>query len=220
MTSSVLNHVPRAEPSTAPLPFDALLDSEANVACHERPLPSEIATALEKVAAGPLFAVKTTLYADAPDLSEHLEAVSDLRARAFLEADMTAMVRQFAAQLDRRHVQASLAVVTNDACRKYHVDHVTVRLICTYAGPGTEWLRDEDVERKNLARTDVEVDAANRSVLREGGSVRHCRAGDILLLKGERFEGNRGRGAVHRSPPIARQGLRRLVFKIDPKLCC
>jgi Protein of unknown function (DUF1826) len=33
----------------------------------------------------------------------------------------------------------------------FHVEHATVRLVCTYAGPTSEWLEERDVDRSLLA---------------------------------------------------------------------
>ncbi|WP_280109885.1 DUF1826 domain-containing protein [Azospirillum sp. B506] len=40
-------------------------------------------------------------------------------------------------------------------------------------------------------------------------------AGDVALLKGEGWPGNRGRGLVHRSPPAAPSGAPRLLLCLD-----
>jgi hypothetical protein len=45
--------------------------------------------------------------------------------------------------------------------------------------------------------------------------VRCANTGDVLVLKGELWPNNRGRGAIHRSPPIEGTGSRRLVLIID-----
>ncbi|HKH20513.1 MAG TPA: DUF1826 domain-containing protein, partial [Gammaproteobacteria bacterium] len=36
-------------------------------------------------------------------------------------------------------------------CPHFHVDHATVPLVCTYAGPTSEWLEERDVDRSLLA---------------------------------------------------------------------
>ena len=72
-------------------------------------------------------------------------------------------------------------------CPQFHVDNLPVRLVCTYLGPGTEWM--------------------------EHGAVRTAVAGDLVLLKGEGWVGNEGRGAVHRSPAHRSP---RLVASLDP----
>jgi hypothetical protein len=59
------------------------------------------------------------------------------------------------------------------------------------------------------------VDAANTRIVRRGSGIRCSGPGDVVLLKGELFDGNRGRGAVHRSPPIEATGERRIVLTLD-----
>jgi len=185
----------------------------------ERRLPLEVAAALDEEARGEAFMRTATLDAHAADARELLDTIAHPVARRFLEEDIARLAEDYGAMLGRRHLHAELAVVAHDACRKFHTDNVTVRLLCTYSGPGTQWVRNEDVVRTNLGRIDVELEEANRSVLRRADAVQHCGAGDVLLLKGEAFAGNRGFGAVHRSPPIVARSLRRLVFKIDERPC-
>jgi len=184
-----------------------------------RRFSSQEALALEAVARGPLFDRAAQLDTAQPDPSVLLRDVHDRAARELLAADIAALAKAFGALLDRRHLSASLSVVRQDACRKLHFDAVTLRLLCTYSGPGTEWVRDEDAVRANLGRTDVDFDTANDSVLRRPGALRRCGPGDVIVLKGDAFAGNRGRGAIHRSPPVEGTGLSRLVFKLDEHAC-
>ena len=211
----------RSQPSPAPgpLPFGELLQLGVNVLVHERGLPSAVEAALDAEAGGGTFEHGATLDATEPQLDALLEPIEDSVARRFLAQDIDILTRSYGALLGRRHVHAQLSVVAHDACRKLHVDQVTVRLLCTHAGPGTQWVHDDDVVRSNLARVDVNIDEANRSVLRHPNALRQCAPGDVILLKGESFANNRGLGAVHRSPPIVDRGLRRLVFKIDESPC-
>ncbi len=202
-----------------PPSFAELLEPGTNVLRLGRDLQTSISEALDDVANGDVFEHSATLDARQPDLGPLLEPISNPVAQRFLEQDIAWLSREYGALLGRRHLHGQLAVVAHDGCRKLHVDNVTIRLLCTYAGPGTEWVRNEDVVRSNLARIDVDLETANRSVLRHADAVRHCNVGDVLLLKGEAFPKNRGFGAVHRSPPIAAGSLRRLVFKIDERPC-
>lgn len=209
-----------ARPIPGQGPFAPLLQPGENVLWLERTLTPRVAEALKEVAAGPVFRQKSDLDVANLDLSKLLQPVSQPVARKFLLGDMTSILQDFGSALGRRHLVAKLDVVADDGCRKFHTDFITVRLVCSYSGPGTEWVKNRDVRRENLSRTDVGLDEANRSVLRSPSAVNHCGSGDILLLKGEAFDGNRGLGAVHRSPPIAKQSLRRLVFKVDTQRCC
>ena len=148
-----------------------------------------------------------------------LAPIRDAAVADFLEADIGYLARQFGAVLGRRHVQASLEIQRTDGCRKIHADTVTVRLLCTYAGPGTDWLPDADLVREHLVPGTLDTETANRLVIREGGALRRCEPGEVLLLKGHTFPGNAGRGAAHRSPPIEASGVSRLVLKLDEHRC-
>jgi hypothetical protein len=88
-------------------------------------------------------------------------------------------------------------------CPAFHVDHVTVRLVTTLLGAGTECLANEYAT------------GALGSVARTHAHVAHAQQGDIVLLKGTRWPNNAGHGALHRSPPVS-DGTTRLVLTLDP----
>jgi SAM-dependent methyltransferase len=92
-------------------------------------------------------------------------------------------------------------------CPGFHVDRVGIRLVCAYVGPGTEWLPEPQVDRVALGRREP------GGVLRLGAPARLA-IGAVGLLKGEAWPGNEGRGAVHRSPPVA-AGERRVLLTIE-----
>jgi hypothetical protein len=92
-------------------------------------------------------------------------------------------------------------------CPGFHVDRIGLRLVCTYAGPGTEWLQEPQVDRGALARRAL-------AEVHRGGAVERMVVGAIGLLKGESWPGNEGRGAVHRSPALP-PGQRRVLLTID-----
>ena len=90
-------------------------------------------------------------------------------------------------------------------CPGWHIDRTGIRLVCTYQGPGTEWLLDQNVDRHDLSHSSM-----------EDQDFIQASAGEIILLKGELWQGNEQFGSVHRSPELtASNGLRTLVT-IDP----
>ncbi len=122
---------------------------------------------------------------------------------SFLD-DVSLVVDMFSCLFELEAVGVRMAVLNSAMCPKFHVDHVPCRLICTYAGAGTEWHSHENIERfdnGSLAPT-PNVKFSEISV------------GDVALLKGETWEGNEGRGQVHRSPH-ASDSARRLVLTLD-----
>jgi hypothetical protein len=108
-----------------------------------------------------------------------------------------------------RDVLLRLETTEDDGCRRFHVDHTHLRLLCTYRGPGTEWLNDAQVDR--VAQASGEP---NDCIIR-GGEPSQFEAFWVGILKGEAYPGNAGHGLVHRSPPIAGSGQTRVLFCLD-----
>lgn len=108
-----------------------------------------------------------------------------------LASDVVALAQAFAAIMGCDHVKLRLQVVETDACRKFHMDMVTARLLTTYAGPGTQW---------------IEAAAPDE--------VKQLAPGEIALLKGRRWVEEPE--VLHRSPPISGTGDTRLLLAIDP----
>lgn len=100
-------------------------------------------------------------------------------------------------------------------CPRFHVDKVTVRVVSTFAGDGTEYLAEEDLDRRWLGHAASGVSDEASGLMRPGARVRRAQAYDVVLLKGEAWPNNAGRGAVHRSPS-ASAASPRLVMTLDP----
>lgn len=142
-----------------------------------------------------------------------LAPFADAGVRTRLQDDCTRLLASFRQLTGARAVVAGLAVIDGDQCRRFHADYVRLRLLCTYVGPGTEWIAEEDVV---TAERESEEDFTlhNHKILRSGGVIERASTGDVVLMKGQSWPGNAGRGAIHRSPPIEADGLRRLVFRL------
>lgn len=144
-------------------------------------------------------------------LSCRAEAVADALAAAMavqgwsdapcLRADVAGLGARFAAVMDSPVLALRLEVVTGDACRRFHADYVTARLICSYTGPGSEWV-DNDAAQTLAAGGTVEA-----------VQIRQLAAGDVALFKGRQWSET---PIIHRSPPILGTGQRRLVLVINP----
>jgi hypothetical protein len=109
------------------------------------------------------------------------------------------LAEHFAALASTRAVEVRLSVVETNSCRKFHADWVTMRLITTYTGAGTQWVTPADAERIAAGQEPLAIHA--------------LAPGDVGIFRGRLAA---GRPAVHRSPPIAGTGIRRLLLVIDP----
>ena len=84
-----------------------------------------------------------------------------------------------------------LEVVETDACRKFHADNVSARLLMPLVGPGTQWVHtgDDDI-------------------------VQALQPGEVGLFKGWKW--TEAPRILHRSPPVAATGETRLLFALSP----
>ncbi len=124
--------------------------------------------------------------------------------RAIFINDVVQAVDMFSCLFELEHVGLRMAVLSKAMCPKYHVDRVPCRLICTYAGAGTQWHPTEHVDRSTSGAINPQSNVL----------AQNLSPGDIALLKGEAWEGNEGRGLVHRSP-AATPNTPRLVLTLD-----
>ncbi|MEW6435334.1 MAG: DUF1826 domain-containing protein [Myxococcota bacterium] len=105
-------------------------------------------------------------------------------------------------------VRLQLGWIRGQQCPRFHTDFVRLRLICTYVGPGTEWIDERWLDRDLAARCH-----AHEAPLRPGGAVSRLERFTVGLMKGRAFPGNERHGLVHRSPPL--EGGPRLVLILN-----
>ncbi len=120
----------------------------------------------------------------------------DCAERALLIDDTAALADIFAGLMRAPYLQLRYDVITTNACRKFHIDAVTARLICTYRGTGTQY------------------------GLSTGGAEPHpvftLPTGAPILLRGTLWPERPTSRLRHRSPPIEGTGETRLVLVLDP----
>ena len=132
----------------------------------------------------------------------------------WLRDDVASLLARFAALSRVAEARVFFGVIRDDQCTKFHVDAVSLRLVTTYLGPGTEWVPDEAVDRRALGRMIRCPAEANAAIVPVTSAVRRAKAGHVLVLKGSRHESAAGGGAVHRSPPIASRGALRVALVV------
>lgn len=112
-------------------------------------------------------------------------------AAGLMAQDIVALAGLLAGLSGEQCLKIRLQTVSTDACRKLHADYVTLRLLTTYCGPGTQWAP---------AATPEALQAMD--------------PGWVAVLKGRLLL--EPPTVLHRSPPIAGSGKCRLVLAIDP----
>ncbi len=122
----------------------------------------------------------------------------DCTERERLVDDVTALADIFIGLMPAPYLRLRFDVVTTNACRKFHIDAITARLICTYRGTGTQY--------------GISTDGA------EPRRIFTVPTGAPILLRGTLWPERPKSGLLHRSPPIAGTGETRLVLVLDPLL--
>lgn len=59
--------------------------------------------------------------------------------RDWLAQDIAALAQTFADVMQTAYLRLRLQAVNTNACRKFHLDAITGRLVCTYRGMGTQY---------------------------------------------------------------------------------
>ena len=188
-----------------------VLRDDVNLAVWQRRLPAQVEDfATQLLAQGQALAQTLILeLASAespPDLTGLLAEYSDLPGQAACLADIGWLVDAFACLFGARRIGLRLRVLDRAMCPRFHVDHVPVRLITSYAGPGSQWLAEGAMARQRLGDPGAEP--------QEPGLINSSLAGHVLLAKGEKWSGNEGCGLIHRSPQ-PQSGERRLLLTLD-----
>jgi hypothetical protein len=181
-----------------------------NLALWQRSLPEGVGPELERWVRGGAVPCDRRYRLATPDLSRWLEGLPEGEVRRWIEEDIRALLRQFGAALGETELRLVLGPVFNDRCRKFHVDYLRMRMLCTYVGPGTEWVDDPHVRREVLA-SDEDGGATNVQIVPNPDQVQRAQVGDVLWIRG-RVDRLGWRGGVHRSPPLAGTGQVRLVL--------
>ncbi|MFO3721433.1 DUF1826 domain-containing protein [Pseudomonas sp. HLMP] len=138
-----------------------------------------------------------------PVLPGLLSGAADLHGYEGFVADVAWLVSAYTCLLGARRVGLRLRVLEGTMCPRFHVDHVPLRLLTTYAGKGSEWLEEGRIDRTALPHATPPVD-----------NIQCLQVGAVALLKGEKWLGNEGAGLIHRSP-LTGAGELRLLLSLD-----
>jgi hypothetical protein len=205
------NRVRHQHQGVTPKTLTRILEDDVNLAVWQRQLPLHIADFAELLLSlnDPLaesFCIELPDEDADPDLGALAAGFRDLEGYEGFIADLQWLVSAFACLLGARRVGLRLRVLDKAMCPRFHVDHVPVRLITTYGGIGSQWLKEGVMDREQLGQANAEP--------RDMANIQHLQSGDVALLKGEKWHGNEGFGLIHRSPQPA-AGERRLLLTLD-----
>jgi len=180
--------------------LDMINDSKTAAVIWKRPIPTSV---LNWFAELPLDRIEGARFVVARDdvrrcVEKIFGEVASVPGQDFdwLIGDITALSHEICRLFTASHVRVRVEVVSDDACRRFHMDAVRVRSICTYCGPGTEY---------GMSKGDESPE-----------QVHHVPTGMPALFKGTKWPTSARGRLLHRSPPINGLGVSRLVVVIEP----
>ena len=195
-----------AQVATKPSDLKDILDVSKNISISPWSPSTELRDAIDSCPYNTLPELDKVIEpGEIPNLSDMVESPLGKK----LLSELNPMISNFAALLPQQKIRVMLMRTLGRTCPLFHVDRVTLRMLCTFRGPGTEWLADCDVMRKGLGHGD------NSKVLAAGGVVYAVPTHHICVLKGDAFKGNTGRGIVHRSPSVPGNSGGRWYLRVD-----
>ncbi|MDA7965321.1 DUF1826 domain-containing protein [Ruegeria sp.] len=137
--------------------------------------------------------------ADVPEAVRHLcdiAAMENAEERGWLENDIAELAERFAEIMKVSYLRLRLDPISTNACRKFHIDALHARLICTYRGTGTQYGISRDGQDPKRVFT--------------------LATGAPMIMRGTLWPQSPPSGLLHRSPPISGTGETRLVLVLDP----
>lgn len=184
------------------------LTPDVNLVVWQRQLPAHIATFAEAALATDQELAESRVLEleddEPPALTDLAANFADVEGHAGFVADVTWLIHAYGCLTGARRVGLRIRTLKKAMCPRYHVDWVSLRLITTYAGVGSQWLTEGAIPRGMLGTPLAESTIAPEQI----------EAGSVALFKGERWEGNEGRGIIHRSPPASTNDAR-LIMTLD-----
>jgi len=191
-----------------------IYQSSFNIAIWQRRLPATMMDAVDHMiqTTKPLTLVQRVT----PDNTATYirDKLSDAACAGALSEDIALIVDMFCCLFGVEEAGLRLTTLDSAMCPKFHVDQIPCRLVTTYTGTATQWLDNEQIDRRKLGKASVGVADHLSGLYQNEKSLQQMQAGDVALLKGSGWKGNENKGLVHRSPPLMLNE-RRLLLTLD-----
>lgn len=178
----------------------AISHPDCAAAAWERSPPDGFSSWIDSLDDAQLPKVRTILRPEAV-----LHTVRDLCLRSQMPAgpqrewlirDIAQLADMFSHVVPAPYLRMRLDVVKTNACRRFHIDAVTARLVCTYRGTGTQFGTSDGGA--------------------EPGRIFTVPTCSPIILRGTLWPESPKSGLLHRSPPIEGTGETRLMLVFDP----
>jgi hypothetical protein len=189
-----------------PTDFAEIKDPRKNILLYAWAPSAELLQVIEETRPASLPALSLTVPSE--EIGQVAARAADPLARWMLE-ELVDVLRGYAALVPEKRVTIAFCKTREQSCPLFHIDRLSVRLLCTFKGPGTEWLDDAQAQRRWLGRGD------NRKIAGPEAIVYSTQPFQVCLLKGEHGLGQKDCGVVHRSPRVPPASEGRWYLRVD-----
>ena len=191
-----------------------IYDEDINLVIYKREVSAEIIQYVSKLLEqSESISYKQVLKLD--EVKQQLKmALPDYDYKDTFISDLYNFCDMFSILFDLEHIGLRLSRLEHAMCPRFHVDNIPCRLLITYGGVGSEWLSEDNVDRKKLGRGNQGLPDTLSGIYVNEGQINRIEPYDVALLKGEAWTNNSGKGIVHRSPEVNKTSPR-LLLSLD-----
>jgi hypothetical protein len=134
--------------------------------------------------------------------------------------DITHLSQQYTKLTGAVHPRVRLDRVEDGGCVLFHEDRMELRILCTYAGPGMQWVANADIDRAQLGLQGRTPAQANAAMVRDPNRIRSVPTGHVAAFKGALHPQNNVGALIHRSAPVSGLNEYRIRLTIDDTSEC
>ena len=195
-----------------PTVFTDIYQSEINITIWQRKLASTLQNSVKTfLALNPAFQKKMIL-TPKDAFSRVNESFNNNMTE--VSEDIAELVDMFCYLFELKQAAMRLKVLDQAMCPKFHVDKVPCRLVTTYHSVASEWLPHEIIDHTKLGWSSNGLNDKESGLYQRESDIQQLVCGDVALLKGTLWKGNKNEALVHRSPVLP-VNEKRLVLTLD-----
>ena len=198
------HYPPKASRGDSPSVLTSIYEDEVNIAIWQRENKESIDRYAHMWASQQPAHSPRVLLSMKGKLSEQLDSLlPEIEGKDEFQQEVELLVDMFACLFDAEEVGLRLTPLSKAMCPRFHVDNIPCRLITTYAGLGTEWLLEDNLDRRRLGRGANGLADHESGIFSDAEQIQQLQSQHVALLKGSGWIGNEEHALVHRSPCIS-----------------
>lgn len=186
--------------------LDLIHERDINIAIYDRNI-DELRPSIDSLLSNNIeFRASGTI----ESIVAEMERDTLLHQHQAITADIETLLGHFNSIVDGNNFRLLLATIHSNMCRKFHSDINDLRLLCTYSGPGTLWLTEDNVNQQALSHREN-----NEKIVIDENKIQQVDTGSVAILKGAIYPNQSSNPIIHRSPTIENKGIKRLLLRVD-----